>query len=414
MGFLNRLNRSLKDTLSFKIALVVCCILLIIIREPDLLVSPRLWAEEGFIFYSFALHHSIWDIFTTAHVGYLTLFNSIVSLIQAKAFSIENAATVSTYMGFLVQLIPVYIITFTNNKFWDSALKKVISAFIVIIVMAPELWVNTTNSHFIFGLITFLIMLVSATELSTFNKYFFRLLLLIGGLTGPASIFFTPTFLLKAYKEKSKEKIIQAGIITLCAFIQACVILYAIFFNNKYNRLTVHNLKITRYHFIIDNFSLLPHSAHLNYQLFSVDLTTLFGLLTGCLYIFLLVKYRGKDSYLIPLLSVIVVAIFSTLGSLDMAGGARYAYVPTCVLLIIITSQIFELPFTKINYVVLPILLICLTTNAIWYRPLIHEWMYKPSAPKWKNEVAKWRADTTYLPKTHPDVSDSDGWPVKL
>jgi hypothetical protein len=413
MNLLYIINAKLKDNLHFRIILVFCSILLIVLREPALFLAPRLWAEEGFIFYSFALHHSVWGIFTTAHVGYLILFNSIVSSLQAKIFSVENAATVSTYFGFLVQLIPIYIIAFTTSKLWDNPVKKIFCVFIII-VMAPELWLNTTNSHFIFGLITFLIIVISGTALSRFQKYFFRVLLLIGGLTGPASIFFTPTFLLKAYREKSKEKYMQAGILTVCVFIQAFIIMYSIFFNNTYKRLAVHNLSTSRYHFIIDNFSLLPHSSHFSYQLFSFDVITLFGVLIGCLYIYLLFENRKKNEYLIPLLSFMVVAVFFTLGSLDMAGGARYGYIPTCILLIIIVSKAFQSGFNRIKYIVLPLFTICLLANAIWYRPVIHEWMYSSTAPKWKGEVANWRADSAYIPKTHPDSTRIDNWPVKL
>jgi len=377
-------------------------------------LSPRIWAEEGTIFYAFARHHSIWTVYTTAHVGYLTLFNSIVSSIQTKLFSIENAAIVSTYMGLLVQLIPLYIIIFTSNKFWDNPFKKIICSFSIIIVTSPELWLNTTNSHFIFGLITFFIMLVATATLSKAQKYFFRFLLFIGGLTGPASIFFTPTFLLKAYKEKSKEKYIQAGIITLCAIIQAGVILYAIFYNNTYNRLAVHDLKTTRYRFIIDNFTLLLHRPSVTYQLFSTDLIILFGMLIGCFYTYLLIKNRKNNEYLIPLLSFIVVAVLSTLGSLDMGGGTRYAYVPTCILMIVFVSAFFERQFNYIHYLVLLVFIFCITTNTFWYKPVIGEWAYKPRYPIWKIEVAKWRADTTYKPKIHPAFSRDDEWAVKL
>jgi hypothetical protein len=407
------INTKLKDDLRFRIILVVCGILLIVLREPALFIYPRLWAEEGTIFYAFARHHSVWEIFTTSHVGYLTLFNSLVSTIQAKLFSVENAACVSTYMGFLVQLTPICIIAFTAHKFWDSAFKKIICVLTIILVTAPELWVNTTNSHFIFGLITFLIMIIYAPDLSIFQKYFFRAMLFIGGLTGPASIFFTPAFLLKAYREKSKEKYIQAGIMLLCACIQALVILYSILYNNKYNRLSVHDLKTTRYHFIIDNFSLLPHTNLFSFQLFSLDFITLFGLLIGVFYVYLLIKNFKNSDYLIPLLSLIPVAVFSTLGSLDMAGGTRYAYIPTCILMIVILSEIFELSLRKMRYAALFVTGSCFLINLLCYKPIINQWAYMPIYPKWKVEVAKWRADTSYLPKTHPALNN-DGWPVKL
>ncbi len=414
MDFLHN-NIKLKDNLAFRLTILVGAALLIILREPQLFLYPRLWAEEGTIFYAFARHHSVWNIFTTAHVGYLTLFNSIVSSIQAKIFSVENVAVVSTYMGFLIQLMPVYIIAFTNNKFWDSPLKKIICSFIVIIVMATELWLNTTNSHFIMGLITFLIMVISAATLSKAQKYFFRILLIIGGLTGPASIFFTPTFLLKAYRERSREKYIQAGILLLCAIIQAGVILYAIFFNNTYKRLSVHDLKTTRYHFIIDNFSLLPHSRPFNYHVLSFDFITLFGIMIGIFYAYLLIRNIRNFDNLIPLISLGVVGVFSTLGSLDMAGGTRYAYIPTCILLIILTSEAFTFLVSKAGFAALFIICFCLTSNSIVYRQIFIQWAYKTDYPKWKNEVFKWRADSTYKPVIHPLFIKNGGeWKIKM
>src|SRR6185312_12637056 len=178
MNLINAVNSRLKDNTLFRILLVLCGILIIVSRGVEIFIHPRIWAEEGKIFYAFARHHTVWDIFTTAHVGYLTLFNSIVSAIQAKLFSVENAATVSVLIGFFVQITPVYIIAFTSNKFWDNSFKKIICMLIVVTVLPPELYVNTTNSHFIFGLITFLIMMIAADALSDFQKYFFRILLL--------------------------------------------------------------------------------------------------------------------------------------------------------------------------------------------------------------------------------------------
>lgn len=409
MELTTSVNNRLKDTFGFKIALLFVSIIAIILREPALILYPRLWGEEGSIFYQFALHHSVWDIFTTAHVGYLTLFNSIVSTLQAKFFSIDNAAIVSTYMGFLVQLVPVYIIAFTNYRFWDNPIKKIICTLIVITVTAPEQWLNTTNSHFIFGLITFLIMVVSPEGLSLVTKYLFRILLIIGGLTGPASIFFTPTFLLKAYKEKNKEKYIQAGILVVCAIIQALVIVYSILYNNKYNRLSEHQHVRAAYHFLIDNFSMISQASTSYLHPITRYLSVFFGLLTVAIYGFYLFKNRKNSTNLIPLLCVIIVGSFSTLGSLHMAGGPRYAYIPTCILMMFILSEFFNKE-NKIQYIASAALVICLTIYVIDYRESMVS-VYNPTYPKWKDELAKHRADSTYNPRIHPGT---DPWMVEL
>jgi len=405
MKLFNAINAKLKDDTRFRIILLLCSILLISIREPALLLHPRLWAEEGCIFYQFARHHSLHDIFITAHVGYLTLFNSIVSTIQAKIFSVENAAIVSTYMGFLIQLVAVYIVIFTKHKFWDKPVKKIIYIFSLIVVSAPELWLNTTNSHFIFGLITFLIMIVPADELSKFQKYFFRLLLVIGVLTGPASLFFTPIFLFKAYKEKSKEKYIQAGIVTICACIQSIAILYAIFFNNTYHRLSTHNYSKTIAHFFIDNFSMIPHVSvsYLDGVRFYVGLV--FGVLMTLLYVYLLFKNRKDTDYLISLISLLIVGTFSTLGSLNMTGSPRYVYIPSSIFILIIISESFKADVlnVKLKQITSLVLILCLTANIIYYWRSMRN-VYKDTYPKWADEVAKWRADSTYAPMVHPGV----------
>lgn len=409
MKLLNTINTKLKDGVRFRIVLVLCSILLIAIREPALLLYPRLWAEEGCIFYQFALHHSLYEIFTTAHVGYLTLFNSIVSALQAKVFSVENAAIVSTYMSFLVQLIPVYIISFTSHKFWDNPIKKIICTLIVIVVTAPEQWLNTTNSHFMFGLITFFILIVSSNELSKYQKYFFRIFLILGGLTGPASIFFTPTFLLKAYKEKSKEKYIQAGILSICAIIQAIVIVYSILFDNKYNRLSEHNHLRAAYHFIIDNFSMISQSSSSYFHPITRYLSVFFGAIMVIIYAFLIYRNRKNYLYLIPLLSMIIVGLFSTLGSLHMAGGPRYAYIPTCILMMVLLSDLFDIK-QIIQYVASVALIICFAIYIIDYRESMVS-VYKPTYPKWKDELIKHKADTTYNPHIHPGTHP---WQVEL
>ena len=59
----------LRNNLPTRLVLLTFCIILISFREIDLLIFPRFWAEEGQLFYPFALNHSLWDIFTTPLAG---------------------------------------------------------------------------------------------------------------------------------------------------------------------------------------------------------------------------------------------------------------------------------------------------------------------------------------------------------
>jgi hypothetical protein len=284
----------------------------------------------------------------------------------------------------------------------------------IIVLAAPELWLNTTNSHFIFGLITFLIMIISASELSKFQQYFFCLLLFIGGLTGPASILFTPAFIFKSYREKNKEKYVQAGILSICAAIQVSVIVYSILYNNTYNRLSNHNYKSTVYSFFVDNFSILPHTStsYMHPVTFYLGLT--YGIVMAILFTYLLIKTRNNTDYFISLISLLIVGIFSTLGSLNMAGSPRYAYIPACIFIIIIISEVFENDGVQnfiLKRVTLLVLILCLAANIIYYRYGMRN-VYASNYPVWADEVAKWRSDKSYNPKIHPGTDS--GQCVKL
>ena len=285
-------------------------------RETDLLASPRLWAEEGKVFYSFARHHSLWEILSTPQVGYLTLFNGITSALQARVFPVEAAAAVTTYAGLLVQLVPVFLVLYTSHSFWDTPLKKVVCVLVIILATPPELWMNTTNSHFFFGLITFLILVIPATQLSKGKKWLFRGLLVLGNLTGPASMLLTPVFFLKAHAERSREKYIQTAIQVCCALVQGAVTVHSLLYNNQYRRLEGNDWTLTAFLFFIDHLSLNVHA-------FGPIAAYAIGILVACYVIFLFVQCRGSSEHLVFLLGFLLVATFSTAGSLKMLGSPR-------------------------------------------------------------------------------------------
>jgi len=382
----------INDHLKFRVILLLACVFVIIFREINLLVYPRFWAEEGQLFYPFALKYSVVTIFATPLVGYLTLFNSIISAIQAKLFSIESAPLLSTYAGFIVQLVPVVIVIFTSHEFWNSAVKKIICSLIIVVLVPPEMFLNTTNSHFIFGLITFLVMVVPAFKLPSFKKYSFRILLIIGGLTGPASMFLSPIFIYKAYREKSKEKYVQAAILSLCAIIQASVIIYTLLYSNNYKRLQPFDLNLTAAAFFTDNFSLNMNRMS-------------FGIAMFFLYVYLFIKNRKSFEHRIFLLSFIVISVFSTLGSLNMQGAPRYSYIPTVIFMMMLAFEFFELKITQLNssYLLASVFFVpCFLMSFMCYTYRM-QYVYQPGLPVWKDEVAKYRLDSNYKPIIHPD-----------
>lgn len=385
---------------------IIWCIIMIIFREPNLIIQPRIWAEEGSIFYSWATNHSFIENFSSALVGYYTGFNFFVAFLQSL-FPIDYIASISTWVGFLIQLIPIYIILNTDHPIWNRYYKKVILVIFYLLITPPELMLNTTNSHFIFGLISFQILVIPTENLTNYQKWFFRVLLLIGCLSGPSSCFFAPLFLVKAYQNNSKENKIQASIVLASTMIQFYFILKTILYENQYGRLQVFNFSYTFDAFIRDNFGC-------GFDLMGLNDKKNFGLFILCLSIIIFYKNRKNIVYQYFIYGFVITSILSTLGSLNMAGSLRYSFIPTFMLICIFLNELYNSNennnwIFKITYL---ILIVTLTSNILTYRTSMNS-VYKDDYPIFSNEIEKWKLDRNYNIKIHP-LTDDFVWEIDL
>jgi hypothetical protein len=389
--------RTPRERVLLPLAIVLGCLLLVALREPDLLARPRMWAEEGKIFLAFALHHTAWEVLSQPQVGYFTLFNALVSLVQARLFSLEAAATVSTCAGLLVQLLPVLLVVFTSHAFWSTPGRKVACALALVLVTPPELQLNTTNSHFFLGLATFLVLVIPASTLPAATKWLFRGLLVLANLSGPASMLLTPAFLLKAYTERSREKTIQAGIQVACAAFQGCATLYTLLRDNPYRRFSSRDSAASVLGFFTDNFSLGLVGYGLPVALAAGAVSV--GYVT-----FLALRRRRSPEHLVFLSAFAVVAVFSTLGSINMLGSPRYGYLPTCIVMLLAAGEAFRPRSGRMRpaqWFAIVLFAGALAGNAAVFSSRMGE-IHSREAPAWKEEVAKWRADRAYKPRIHP------------
>jgi len=379
---------------------------MIIFREPILIIQPRIWAEEGSIFYSWAANHSFYENFSSALVGYYTGFNFFVASLQSL-FPIDYIAFISTWIGFLIQLIPIYIILNTDHPIWNRYFKKVILVIFYLFITPPELMLNTTNSHFIFGLISFQILVVPTENLTNFQRWLFRILLLIGCLSGPSSCFFAPLFFMKAYQNNSKENKIQATIVLFSTMLQFYFILKTILYENQYGRLQVFDFFNTFDAFIRDNFGC-------GFDLMGLNDKKNFGLFIFCNTIIIFYRNRKNTVYQYFIYGFVITSILSTLGSLNMEGSLRYSFIPTFMLICIFLNELYRNSeknnwIFKIPYI---ILLIVFTSNLLTYRTSMKT-VYNEAYPIFNEEIEKWKLDNNYTIKIHP-LTDDFVWEIDL
>jgi hypothetical protein len=395
------------ESLFVRRMLFVFGLIWIVLREPLLFVHTRFWAEEGTIFYSSAFMNGFLENITALSLGYYTLFNVLISEF-AVLLPPESGPLITTLAGFLITLIPVYIIVFTQSLFWDSFYKKLFAILLVITAAPSEIWLNTTCIHCYFGLITFLILLVNYDTASVSQLWFFRIVNGMGVLSGPESMFITPAYVWRAYKERSRESIIQAIITVSFSMIQAGIIIFCILNDNKLGRTQGFSISQFTQTFFCDGFGMMLPVG--------INDRKIIGIFMALFTVYLI--YRRRKNLEIQYISVgfLAVTLFSVLGALGMQSAPRYSYLPTCILILFLLYEVFHFAEMKsgIYMVKVWMLILFFSFTIVYYRSkLVSATEPVKGSPAWKEEVARWRKDKSYMPKIRPVLEGSE-FRVKL
>jgi len=190
-------------------------------QAPWLLMSPPMFAEDAFLYLAYAMNHSALETLTASHQYYYHLVENVFSLIAVQ-FPIEYAAHVANMTNFVFIMIPASMIVFSDIPFLASFTSKIVALLTLIFTPAYyELHLDVCNVHYFLCISAALLLLLDS------NKFRFgkRLLLLIGGLTVPTTIFLTPFFLYKwIVKERNYNSAIQCAILVTCCVVQFAAI----------------------------------------------------------------------------------------------------------------------------------------------------------------------------------------------
>lgn len=204
---------------------------MIVWRAPGLIVEPRFWAEEGTRYFRTAFAYSESPSWYRGLLqiqrGYFALWPNLAVTAAANLVPLEEAPRITTGLALLVQLAAIAALLWLECELWRHWAIKAISVLGMLFVpLSGEIWLNTINSQFVLAVISFVILHAHAQQ-SRLLQWFSRLLLGIAGLTGAVSILLTPLFLFKALHDKTRERTIQATILSASALLQAVIMLLA-------------------------------------------------------------------------------------------------------------------------------------------------------------------------------------------
>lgn len=413
--------------LAFKVILLLITMFIMVWRIPDIVTTPRFWAEEGNYYFAHAYKNGV-IAGLIQHNGYYAIVLNIAVTI-ATFVRLEYAPFVTTIISFIVQMIVCSIVIFGNAPYWETNSRKFIICSGITLLAPPEVWLNTICLQFWFCLSSFLILFEDTDRASRLKKMWYRFLLVIGGMNGVLSSFLLPAYLIRLLHKKNRENFVQASILTFTSLLQASLFLSTMILNSNsiakshvLDRLSTEAVSFRKIVFVqfiwpfigytspellinkIRNFS---NAIGVSISLPIIIIVIAIILMYISLFLMFFKTYNYKlNVYLFT--CFIIVLIMSNLFSFKHIFSQRYAFTPSIMLFIFMTHQMFSFPKTIFRVFAGVAVSVALLFSL---KQLNKNDFMETTGPIWKDEISAWRLDCSYKPKIWPHRAD---WPWEI
>lgn len=206
----------------WKVAAIVASGLVIFGRAPQLFFEPRLWAEEVTVYLERGLALSWAEGLWLSDSGYINLLANMVGVLAAHTVPLAYAPVIALVVSFVIMLLPV-VLVMTAENVWENVWAQA-AAVAVILLAVPnqEVWLNSITSQFHLSLCAGIILALPAAR-SVRVRWLHRVVVGLAAIGGAASVLLAPLFWVRAWQEKSKERVLQAAVLSSVVIIQLLV-----------------------------------------------------------------------------------------------------------------------------------------------------------------------------------------------
>jgi hypothetical protein len=206
------------------IALLAAFAALVAARIPGAFTLGRFWAEEGAVYFANAWNRPWQDALFAVHTGYINIAASLATLLAVHLVPVVDAPLFTAAFALLIQVCPAILLA-TSGIAWLRRPIVLIAAMLIVAtpLNSAEVWLNTITSQFHLALCAALI-LASPTRGGAIG-IFRAVLLVLGGLSGPASAFLAPLFVLRAAIDRSPARALQAAVLGVAVTVEALMVL---------------------------------------------------------------------------------------------------------------------------------------------------------------------------------------------
>ncbi|MBB3066863.1 hypothetical protein [Limibacillus halophilus] len=393
-----------------KLAAVFATFLVIFLRDPEILILGRFWAEEGVVYFSLVWNEGFWAQALLPFNGYYSLFVWL-AVGLATLVPLDYAPLATGYATLLVMMTGPLLILYAPLSFELSSGRRALCAiFLTLPYVNTGVWLNSINAQFFFAMATALLLICDLSS----RRFLMiaALLVLLAGLTGPVSVFLTPLFLVRAVISRERNWWFLALLLTLCAALQSWFMVTALLEGLRSTggvellgpRLAGFLLKLLLYPFMLDG------ARHVADAVEQGGLNTIIPhLLAGLAlasFLLHLAWHSPRKTGLWLYAALLLGSALSFAGSLQVEApsleqifhhknGGRY-FVMGNLLLAPLLLLPYRGPHTWLAQVRYPLTVLLLATVAYSYQT------QKLQGAIWPDEVRQWRENSNYCLQIWP------------
>jgi hypothetical protein len=399
----------LKNGLLPSLALLFLVICIVWGRRPELLTSPRFWAEEGELYFLAAFNSGFWHALFLQHAGYYDVIPNAATALAALV-PLEHAPFVTTNIAFLFQVLVSAVVVFGDSPYWNSWPKKLIIASGIQLINPPEVWLTTISVHFWLCIATFFILLENPYGTGRLRRNFHRGMLAMAGISSVLSIFLTPLFLWKAWRSKLHESWVQSAILTTALLVQLFALASYLFSHDSLptgSRLGVNHFSLPQvfaFHFF------KPFFEWESTRRLPLVILIVAALSLALFSLYLLVRSIRNGRYLTLFLAFLLVTFFSTMLSINMTSSPRYAFAPSAMILVALVNEMFQQRNNFSRWLAAAFVAVILVCSSTGFRSRVY---YSPIFPRWQQEVMEWHQDPSDPLLIWPQFQDKS-WRIIL
>lgn len=337
------------------IALLLFVAIIHLTRAPDILLHGRLWAEEGSFFYHAWTVSPLKTLFYS-YGGYLNLPVNTAILLARWCVPVKYAPYVTTSIGFLFQLLPIFLLLTAKDK-WLSSFKIRLLITLLLLFVPETAEISLQSLHIQFHLMLASTIILVLDNHSTHQRWFKLSILLLTTLSGLMTIILIPLYLARYVIDREYLRLEQF-ITLLIGYIIQFSFFYKPFTERHYhtNILDFFPVFFARDLYIpfLSNsdasqlyLQSLPQHPETLFLTYSITIIVLF------LFIFCFYKYpktRFGIYIFICVLLDLELSIFGAIGPIDwffkLYLNQRYLFINQSLLCLLLVYLIYTLPRT--------------------------------------------------------------------